>query len=165
MKSHFFLNLLTLSIPLSKTTMGQNDATIEETVDFLKSKLTRTTAEKTVTIEFDKKSCQLIKVTYINETQIKEQAYIPLNKIDPSRIEIFQPKGSNIVKLDINILNDQELIKYVQTYKSGSVKDTFYDNWETFVFDEISLQNNIPERVKKAFIHAIKLCGGVNEKF
>lgn len=160
------ISLLIFPSLLSVSLFGQNNATIEETVDFLNSKLSKQIGTRSITVSIDKSKCQLIIIDYNkDDSQITEKAYIPLNKIDPSRIEVFQPKGFERIKLDINILNDEKLIKYVQTYKSGVVKDTFYDHWHQFDFDMLALQNNIPERVKKAFIHAIKLCGGKQEKF
>lgn len=145
---------------------AQNNATIEETVDFLKSKLTKEYGNFSLTVSFDKTKCMLIlKDKDTGDFPTEGTTYIPLGKIDPSMIEIFQPKGSDRIKLNIYMINKEKLIKIVRTDKWVGENAVFYEDMKQFDFDLLSLQNDIPERVKKAFIHAHKLCGGKQEKF
>jgi hypothetical protein len=157
--------LLLLVLPLTST--GQNNATIEETIDFLKGRLEKSEKNYTKTIEFDKKKCELIiKVKQTGSTPFESIEYIPLNKIDPNSIVIIESKDLNSVIVHFDMIGKQELIRrtVIEKWEGGQIRNVT-DNYIQWHFDLISKQNNIPERVKKALLHAIKLCGGKEEKF
>ncbi|MFN8211183.1 MAG: hypothetical protein U0T33_09490 [Bacteroidales bacterium] len=165
MKNLIFGFLLALS---SQTTFGQNNATIDETIDFIKSKLSKDNSwsegsfKQTVTFR-KAEHMLIIRKIQTGSIPFDESIFVPLNKMDPSGIEIFENKNDkNRIRMNVYTINKERVIKTV--FADNQYKPEF-DNYTQFIFDPIDIQNNIPERFKKAFIHAIGLSGGQQEKF
>lgn len=152
---------------------GQNDATLKETIDWLKGKIDEIADEDGIisrvgdsrTLSFNYQTCELIiKDVGVGSVSYTATEYIPLSKMDPSSIIIVDTELSSVM-VSLKSFGDKQVIRrtVVEQWEGGKVRNVT-DNQLQFHFDLSSKQNDIPARVKKALQHAIRLCG-VDEKF
>lgn len=153
----------------------QNNATLDETIEFIEGKLdlfeSFPPAPKKLEVKFNKSTKVLSHKIYYWETDFKKAAFsyyeIPITKINPNNIFIKEIFGVYCIYLYTN--NNSKVISDRFYYPGED-----YNKIKPFMVSEISFcipadvilkDPHLPERLKSAFIHLIKLCGGNGEKF
>lgn len=164
-------------LTLCNIIFGQNNATKEETVSWLSSRLkyVKQWEEKTYA------SLEIIKYDFINDTMFYKVQYtwsdenggriesIPIREINPNRLKIVRMIG-NEGDLGIELYTNygKETIK--QLLKGSSDGKGIYldQNKITLYFPKAKLEYDgydLPQRTVEALKHLIMLAGGKGEKF
>lgn len=174
--------LLIILLIITKMGFSQvNNATLDETISWFKSKLNfyyydNLDNKTKIDIEFDKKTkfLNITQTTYKSKESALEQikiTYIPMKDINPNNIEVKEDKydqGSYWLKIHTN--NNQNLIKW-ETRQASKPTDLdsfkYSENESQFYIPkrEIDKNENLQNRIKTSLIHLINLCGGKGEKF
>lgn len=160
-----FIIFIILILVNIKLYAQSNNATIQETFEWLKGKLDMIDSDYSRTLSFDKSNCTLI-VESVKTDQVAPyiaKETIPISKVDPSSITISEAYYA--IFISFKIIGDKELIHRVVTETKWDKINDVWDNSTSFHLPLSVKQNNIPERIKTALKHLIKLCGGKQEKF
>lgn len=169
---HF--GLLLLLLPFKSIGQDKNNATLDETISWIEGKLNFTdnslTGRTRNDVIFDKIT-NTLKYTriYLNPDFSVNQyyiTYIPMKNANPANIKISQNDGRYWVYL---YSNDSKPIFKVESWFANEASNKlvmlYPETYITFSSNELEKTPNLPERLKIAFIHLIKLCGGTGEKF
>ena len=163
---------------------GQSDASLQETIDWLKGKLTYGAyldfPYSEQKMDFDESTKTLILTTIYYDKDDKGNfkydkhsvRYFPIEKMNPKNIEILNSNGFTYLVFHTN--NDSPVI-INKIWSEGSAKE--YNSVKNalvskekeyqikFTENVLRANENLPERIKAALIHLIKLSGGKGEKF
>ena len=153
----FYLFLIVVSFNVSIPTNGQSNASLNETLSWLKSKiesypLCGDILCYTANVTYDLSNKQ-ITIKYTSNWKNQVIFIIPLNKINSYGYEyvkdaffIVKTKGNNIIRFDISNNGNR-------TKKNVSIAYLAFD-------DKMFKEKNLENRLIKAFNHACKLSGG-----
>ena len=175
MKIKIILTAAFLLTLIFKNSAQENTATLDETIEFIEGKLQIFDAAPPAPIEYKAKYNKLTKILEVKvrhlATDFKKESFflyeIPITKINPDNIQITETYGVYGLYLYTN--NNADVISERFYYNGEDPKKIkpFMVSKMTFKIpaDEVVKNPNLPERLKKAFIHLIKLTGGKGEKF
>lgn len=153
----------------------EKNATLEETIEFIEGKLQIFDAAPPAPLKYEAKYNTLTKILEVKVTNLatdfKKETFflyeIPITKINPDNILITETFG--VYGLYLHTNNNANVISERFYYNGEDPKKIkpYMVSKMTFKIpaDEIVKNPNLPERLKKAFIHLIKLTGGKGEKF
>lgn len=166
--------LITLTL-LNKNFSQENNATLDETVSWIEGKLNYLSRNglgaSEIKVKYDKVTKTLKYTTlHMNSDLTPNQYsiyYVPVKLINPNNIQITEKDGTAWLYLYSN--DDKDSFKWESWFvKEGAEKKLTYMEAKIFFNippDVIAKNPELPQRLKKAFIHLIKLSGGTGEKF
>ena len=175
MKNKILLIILIVLTFANKNFSQENSATLDETVSWIEGKLNylsrNSIGASEIKVKYDKTTKTLKYTTlYMNSDLTPKQYsiyYLPVKSINPNNIQITEKDGTYWLYLYSN--NDKDSFKWESWFiKDGPEKKLTYMEANIFFVippEIIAKETNLPERLKKAFIHLIKLSGGTGEKF
>ncbi len=159
----------------------QSSATLDETLDWLKPQITqninlphaneKSSKIKNVVWELDNPSrCILIWNGWKAGTEKKQEnllasVRLSLADFDPQRIETgsFSFNADNFRIVILNITDSQNLLRW-QVMNNTSEANSVSFKFKTNSISMTPMKDEMSERVKRAFGHAISLCGGKQGK-
>jgi len=146
----------------------ENNASLEETFDWLKARLS-VTAEFWTDNELRRISYRMIRMngcnltwrleSYVDRKFLTYEYTASLGDLDPSNVTVEKDREN--WKLTLNTYNKKLAIKSHRIEESGAVGDEFgFYDFPFYINDE-----KLAPRIANAFSRAIKLCGGKKEPF
>jgi hypothetical protein len=170
-----FLLLICIFTTANKFFGQQSNATLDETIEFIEGKLdlfeSTPPAPMKLEVKFNKSTKVLKhKRTHLKTDFQKENYFyyeIPITKINPNNILIKEVNGVYWIYLYTN--NNSKIISERFCYPgedSNKIKPFMVSEISFRIpADAVIKDSDLPERLKNAFIHLIKLSGGTGEKF
>lgn len=147
------------------STFAQDNPDLKTTIEWIFSKLSNQSPpggnpdiHYYYQYDFNYETCELISEsagTFIDKPDYRKSV-IPLKHVNFKDI-VFYPSAPSI---ELRINNGKDLINYTNIYDNGEPTEEFVNSNIILINDRSAI-----ERIKNAFTHAIKLCGGKGEPF
>lgn len=170
--------LLLFTLSLAINCFSQNNASKQETVSWIKSRLNYNKQWEEKTYE----SLDVVKYDFNNDTLFYRVQYtwgkkdgghrinaIPIKDINPERIIITRSTGDEgDLRIELYTNNGKKSIKELLKGSANDEYITLYRDKTPLYLPKAKLDMegyNLPERIVNALKHLIKLAGGSGEKF
>ncbi|MFY9307793.1 MAG: hypothetical protein WAQ28_01970 [Bacteroidia bacterium] len=148
---------------------------MSETITFLNPKLTGDassytstgietyTYHQTISFNYKTNTMTVVKNGLWSQSPDSTSYTVHLKDLNPGNISVSYFPATKQYLIVLKTTNNKPLIKTDNTYNQNT--ESKYEDSLTLWLFGVEKDNNLEERVKKAFVHAIKLAGGKPEAF
>ena len=158
------ITVLFLFFLISKLLFSQYNANIKETIEWISGKLNivneggeaYSVKNQKISFNYDK-NILIVSKSYFDH-DLTYIHYIPVKKVDPDRVAVYYP-SKHYLNVQFCILGDEKLIKLERS------DDKIFYNKTLILSTNLGYNEIIAEKINKAILHLIKLCGGKTDLF